>query len=84
VEAIEPPQVEVELSGLRRDLYLLDPAAVEVRLDASLVALGRRTFEVAPYNVKHPPDLTIRTVSPDRVTVLVRPAEQQQPNPPQS
>jgi diadenylate cyclase len=84
VEAIEPPEVKVELSGLRRDLYLLDPAAVEVRLDASLVALGRRTFQISPYDVEHPPDLTVQKVSPDRVHVFVRPAEKQESSPPQS
>lgn len=78
VEAIEPFEVEVELSGLRRDLYLLDPATVEVRLDASLATLGRRTFRLSPDDVRHPPDLRVRRVNPSRVVLLIKPEEEPQ------
>ena len=79
---VEPPEVQVELSGLRRDLYLLDPASVEVRLDATLVALGRRTFRLSTDSVRRPPDLRVRTVSPDSVVLRVAPAGEG--SPPQS
>lgn len=71
VDSIEPEKVEVELTGLRRDLYLLDPTAIQVRLDASLVALGRRTFYLSSDDVQHPPNLTIRNISPNRINLDV-------------
>jgi len=71
VDSIEPGKVEVELTGLRRDLYLLDPTAIQVRLDASLVALGRRTFYLSSDDVQHPPNLTIRNISPNRINLDV-------------
>lgn len=71
VDAINPNEVEIELTGLRRDLYLLDPTAVQVRLDASLVALGRRTFYLSADDVQLPPNLTVRNITPNRVRVQV-------------
>ncbi len=67
VESVEPAKVKVELTGLRRDLYLLDPSSVEVRLDASLVALGRRTFQLSTENVRSPANLTVRAIEPSSV-----------------
>jgi uncharacterized protein (TIGR00159 family) len=72
VQSVNPPEVQVELAGLRRDLYLLEPTALEVRLDASLVAQGQRSFRISPHAIKHPPDVTVRAVSPEAVQVDVR------------
>jgi diadenylate cyclase len=68
---VDPPQVEVTLTGRRRDLYLAKPGQVEVRIDALLVQLGRRTFEVSPELVEHPRALSVVSVTPERVRVQV-------------
>ena len=75
VEGIEPKDVSVTVTGLRRDVYLLDPSTLEVRVDAFLIGFGRRTFEVSSNNVSHPRDLTVLDIEPRRVTLSVSPLE---------
>jgi len=72
LEEVDPPEVEVTLEGRRRDAYLINRASLGVRLDALLVKLGRRTFEITPSNLMHPPSLTVLQVSPDHVRLSVR------------
>jgi uncharacterized protein (TIGR00159 family) len=69
VEGVDPESVRVTLSGRRRDLYFLGPEAVEVRVDALLVELGRRTFALTPANVRHPEVVEVRAISPDSVKI---------------
>lgn len=69
---VEPEQVVVTLEGSRRDLMLGDRGDVKVRIDALLVKLGRRRFQVAPDQVEHAEALRVRAVSPDRVRLSVR------------
>ena len=66
---VEPERVRVTLSGRRRDLFLLRPDAISVRVDAILVELGRRSFPLTPANVEHPDALEVRAIEPDRVRV---------------
>ncbi len=75
VESIEPKEVRVELSGLQRDLYLIDLADLEVRVDATDVAEGWRTFELTEKNVQRDPRLTVRGLSPNVVRLTVSPVE---------
>jgi hypothetical protein len=72
LERVEPERVRVTLAGQRRDLYFLRPGGVEVRVDAILVELGRRSFPLTPANVRHPEDLEVRGIQPDRVKVTLR------------
>jgi len=72
LESVKPKEVEITLSGLRPDLYLLDPTIVDVRLDAFLVGIGRRTFQIYEAQVRHPEHLEVQSISPDSVTVRVR------------
>jgi diadenylate cyclase len=81
LEEIDPPEVEVTLEGRRRDAYLVNRASLGVRLDALLVKLGRRTFEITPANLEHPPNLTVVQVTPDRVRLSVRPEEEKAARP---
>ncbi len=74
LEAVEPERIEVTLQGRRRDVYLGNAGSMSVRLDALLVQLGRRTFEVTPDALRHPPSLEVVRVEPDRVRLSVRPA----------
>ena len=73
MEGIEPKDVSVTVTGLRRDVYLLDPSTLEVRVDAFLIGLGRRTFEVSSNDVSHPSALTVLDIEPRRVTLSVTP-----------
>jgi len=72
VERTSPADVDVVVSGLRRRLLLLGPGSLEVRVDALLLQLGRRTFELGPQSVNHPPGLTVVAVQPDRVVLSVK------------
>ena len=76
LEEIDPPEIEVTLEGRRRDAYLVNRASLGVRIDALLVKLGRRTFEITPANLTHPPTLTILEVAPDHVRLSVRQEEE--------
>ena len=77
LEKIDPPEIEVTLEGRRRDAYLVNRASLGVRLDALLVKLGRRTFEITPANLEHPPTLTVVQVVPDQVRLSVRQEEEE-------
>jgi hypothetical protein len=72
---VDPPRVQVRVSGLRRQLFLLDRSAIRVELDGYLVELGRRSFEVSPADVRLPSGLTAVRVSPEKVRVSVTRAE---------
>ncbi len=84
LEEIDPPEVDVTLEGRRRDAYLVNRANLGVRLDALLVKLGRRTFEITPANLSYPPTLTLVGVAPDQVRLSVRQREEKvaKPSPP--
>ena len=75
VDRINPAEVKVELSGLQRDLFLIDPADLEVRVDATDVAEGWRTFELTEKNVRRDERLTVRGLSPKVVRLTVSPAD---------
>ncbi|MBE0617818.1 MAG: DNA integrity scanning protein DisA nucleotide-binding domain protein, partial [Proteobacteria bacterium] len=76
LESIEPERVEVTLSGPRRAIYFAPPDQVQVRIDAFLAQLGRRTFQVTPNQVDHPPGIEVLGVSPGQVRIsLTRPED---------
>lgn len=82
VDSVEPEEVEVALSGLQRDLYLIDLADLELRVDASDVAEGWRTFELTERNVRRDERLSVRALSPNSVRLTVSPAEPEAPQSP--
>jgi diadenylate cyclase len=71
IDAVDPARVQVTLAGRRRDLYFLGPDALEVRVDAILVDVGRRSFALSPANVRHPEGVEVRSIEPDRVKVVL-------------
>jgi uncharacterized protein (TIGR00159 family) len=79
IETVEPEKVRVTLAGRRRDLYFLGPEALEVRVDAILVELGRRSFSLTPANVRHPDGVEVRGIQPDRVRVALRKRDTRSP-----
>ena len=68
--AVHPPEIEVVVEGRRRDLVLA--GSLEVQLDALLVQLGRRTFEISQEQVAHPSGLHIARVHPPKVRLDVK------------
>jgi hypothetical protein len=71
LENVEPGEVEVTVSGPRRALVLGDADAIEVHVDALLVQLGRRTFQVTPDLVTHPKGFQVHEVNPEKVRLSV-------------
>ena len=57
--AVKPSEVEIAVTGLRRALLLASNADFEVVIDANLVRLGRRTFEVSAQSVRHATGLEV-------------------------
>ena len=74
LESVDPPTVRVMLEGSRRQIYFGPSDLVIVRVDALLAQLGRRTFQVGPDEVEHPPYLEVLEVSPRQVRISLRPA----------
>jgi diadenylate cyclase len=70
-EGVDPDQVRVVFSGERRILMFEDFKDSKVRVDALLVKLGRRTFELSSEQVVRPPGLQVEAIEPDRVKVSV-------------
>jgi uncharacterized protein (TIGR00159 family) len=67
----QPREVRVTVHGLRRDLVFLQPNRLKAGVDAFLVQLGRRSFEIPLQAVRHPAAFTVTAVEPERVTVKV-------------
>ncbi|MEB2343531.1 MAG: diadenylate cyclase [Deltaproteobacteria bacterium] len=68
LESVEPSEVEVVFEGPRRSLLFSGGGSeAEVHVDALLVQLGRRTFEIDPGDVRHPEGWRPLAVEPDRV-----------------
>ena len=71
---VKPPEVEIAVAGPRRDMFLASNADFEVVIDANLVRLGRRTFEVSDQSVRHATGLEVKSVKPDKVKLTVQKA----------
>jgi hypothetical protein len=88
LSSVEPKEVQVTLAGPRREFYVLAPGALEVRIDGFLAGLGRKTFPIGPFNVRHPEGLTVSDVTPSIVQLVVTPtgkgAEAEKAAPPAS
>jgi diadenylate cyclase len=70
LESVAPEVVEVTLSGRRRDL-LLARGNIEAKIDALLVKLGRRSFEITADDVSRPAGVEVVRISPARVRLNV-------------
>lgn len=70
--SIEPAEVKIVLEGRRRDFYLAGNQEIQADIDALLVQLGRRTFQINPEQVTHPAGLRVTEVDPNRIRLSVR------------
>ncbi|MDJ0847960.1 MAG: diadenylate cyclase [Myxococcota bacterium] len=76
LSGVEPPAVEVTFEGRRRDVFLATPSSMSVRIDAILVQLGRRTFQLDADQVVHPDELSVVDIAPGKVRLSVRRVEE--------
>ena len=74
LKEINPPEVEIAVAGPRRAMFLASNADFEIVIDANLVRLGRRTFEVSAQSVRHATGLEIKSIKPDKVKLTVQKA----------
>ncbi|MFQ5513226.1 MAG: diadenylate cyclase [Myxococcota bacterium] len=72
LEEVEPAEIRATLRGRRRDLLLLDDESLRLRVDASLAALGRRTFEISAHDVQLPSGMAVQALQPKRVRISLR------------
>jgi len=71
LESVTPLAVLVTVEGRRRDLHLGNRGKVSVRIDAFLARLGRRTFEIGPDELDHPPELEVIDVEPSKIRISI-------------
>jgi uncharacterized protein (TIGR00159 family) len=64
-------RVSYPVEGRGRDLHLGNRGKVSVRIDAFLAQLGRRTFEIGPDELDHPPELEVIGVEPGKVRISI-------------
>jgi hypothetical protein len=81
VESVEPAEVQALVRGRRRDLVFANQGVLEVRVDAFLVQLGRRTFELALHRVEHPVGVEVLALDPAKVQLRVQRAQGEGPEP---
>jgi len=72
LESVEPPNISVTFGALNRAFYLFEPQKLEASIDASLAALGRRTFRVSEENLTYPKNLTVKGLSPTKIKISVK------------
>jgi len=71
IDAIDPPRVQVTLSGRRTDLFM-PTSEPRVRLDGLQIRLGRRRFELSRNDVEVPAGIEVLAVEPPSVRISVR------------
>jgi hypothetical protein len=80
LEEVNPSEVEATVSGLRRDLFFLDSRRLQASVDAFLVKVGRRTFELSPQSVRGPARIAVTAVDPKRIILTVKASQVEGPN----
>lgn len=71
LDLVEPAQVTVTLEVPRRQTLVSDLGATRVRVDALLVQLGRRTFQLSADQVERPSSAQVLELEPRRVRLSV-------------
>jgi hypothetical protein len=75
LESVAPEEIQVTLEGRRRDLLLARRSNVVARVDALLVKLGRRSFEITANEVVRPAGVDVVRISPARVRLTIAEGE---------
>lgn len=79
LESVEPQAISAVFKAPRRVFYFFDSEKVEVTIDTSLAALGRRTFRISKQNLNYPGELTLKEVRPDKVKISVNKVSSEEP-----
>ena len=66
-----PPEKEWDLHKLSKHLKPT-PDLAQAEIDALLVQLGRRTFQVGPEHVSHPDGISVAEVNPKQIRLSVQ------------
>lgn len=69
----DPAEATLVLRGPRRALLLAEQGGLEVRVDAYLARLGRRTFELDASAVQSPDGVSVAFIRPERVRIDLAP-----------
>ena len=74
LEGVKPAMVEVTVVGPRRAMVLATAADFRLQLDvdAKLIELGRRTFEISVESINHETDLMVVDIKPKKVRLQLR------------
>src|SRR6185295_1605441 len=75
VERLAPHRVRATVSGLRRDLYTMDPESAYVSLDLSQLDEGVHEVVLAERNFHLPPEVTLVEANPVSISVHIVRAE---------
>jgi uncharacterized protein (TIGR00159 family) len=68
---VQPSSVSVKLAGPRRAFYLFSGKKLRVKVDATLAALGRRTFPLTEADIRPPKDIALVEINPPVVRIAV-------------
>jgi len=71
LSGINPPSIDVEFEGLRRDLMMANGDALQVKVNGILVDQGRRTFSIEVDQIEHPPELRVVGHEPMKVKLEI-------------
>ncbi len=72
LESITPDRVTVVLRGSQRRVLLAPAGQLQVRVDAVLAQLGRRTFQLDPDQVQAPPGTEVVALRPAAVKLSLK------------
>ena len=71
LQDVTPRKTTVTLRGQRRTYFVSSQNRFQVELDASIVNLGRRTFQLSPEVVSHPQSLEVIGIQPESIRLTV-------------
>lgn len=69
-----PAAVDVRLRGPFTALRQLDPQKLEVVVDLTNAARGKRTYRLAPEDVNAPPEVEVISLAPDEIAIALEAA----------
>ena len=71
LKSLEPEEITITFEGRRRDFLLASSNQFEIHIDALLVQLGRRTFQITPDLVTYPDNLRFVGANPSKVRLNI-------------
>jgi YbbR domain-containing protein len=69
IGGLHPDSVNIQVSGPRTLLSLIEPSRLALRLDLSGVSVGQSSFKVGPENFNVPRQTTVTSISPSQIVL---------------